>query len=79
MFRGDQVKDQEATHAVFNEQTAASSHMASAKLLDAMACMPGFDGQDADAVGAYNQVVLGDVDGSVETWITLPRHRRPKS
>ena len=58
VFRGDQVKDQENTHAVFNEQTSSSSHMASAKLLDAMARMPGFDGEDADAVGAYTQVVL---------------------
>ena len=39
--------------------------MASAKLLDGMARMPGFDGQDADAVGAYMQVVLSEVDGSV--------------
>ena len=46
--------------------------MVSAKLLDAMARMPGFDGEDADAVGAYTQVVLGDVDGSIEIWITLP-------
>ena len=67
VFRGDQVKDQESTHAVFNEQTSSSSRMASAKLLDAMARMPGFDGEDADAVGAYTQVVLGDVEGSVET------------
>ena len=79
VFRGDQVKDQEATHAVFNEQTSSSSHMASAKLLDAMARMPGFDGQDADAVGAYTQVVLSEVEGYVETWITLPPHRRPAS
>ena len=53
--------------------------MASAKLLDAMARMPGFDGEDADAVGAYTQVVLGDMDGSVETWITLPPHKRPRN
>ena len=79
VFRGDQVKDQESTHAVFNEQTSSSSHMASAKLLDAMARMPGFDGEDADAVGAYTQVVLSEVDGSIETWITIPPHRRPQS
>ena len=50
-----------------------------AKLLDAMARMPGLDGGDADALGAYTQVVLADVDGSVETWITLPPHRRPRN
>ena len=79
VFRGDQVKDQESTHAVFSEQTSSSSHMSSAKLLDAMARMPGYDGEDADAVGAYTQVVLSEVDGSVETWMTIPPHRRPKS
>ena len=70
VFRGDQVKDQENTLALFSEQTSSSSHMSSAKLLDAMARMPGFSGEDADAVGAYTQVVLADMDGSVETWIT---------
>ena len=42
VFRGDQDNDQENTHAVFNEQAPSSSHMASAKLLDAMARMLGF-------------------------------------
>ena len=65
VFRGDQVKDQENTRAVFTEHGSSSSHMASAKLLDAMARMPGYDGEDADAVGAYTQVVLADMDGSV--------------
>ena len=37
VFHGDQVKDQEDTHALFNEQASSSSHMSSAKLLDAMA------------------------------------------
>ena len=43
VFRGDHVKDQENTHAVFNEQASSSSHMASAKLVDAMARVPLFD------------------------------------
>ena len=29
-------------------------------------------------MGAYTQVVLSDVAASIETWITLPPHRRPK-
>ena len=59
--------------------------MAAAKLMDAIARMPGNDGEDSDAVGAYTQVRLSDASkilgpGVVtETWITLPPHRRPKS
>ena len=59
--------------------------MAAAKFMDAIVRMPGNDGEDSDAVGAYTQVRLSDATkllGSgvvTETWITLPPHRRSKS
>ena len=85
MFRGDQCRDESGYFAVFSEQGTSASHMAGAKLLDALARMPNMEGQDSDAVAAYTQVPLGDAEflldgtGDLETWITLPPNRRPKS
>jgi hypothetical protein len=85
VFRGDLTKDEDGQFAVFTEQGASASNMAAAKLMDAIARMPGNDGEDSDAVGAYTQVRLSDATkllgpGVVtETWISLPPHRRPKS
>ena len=42
----------------------------------AMARMPGCDGEDSDATGAYTQCDLGD--DCPTTWITLPKNRWPK-
>ena len=58
--------------------------MAAAKFLDAISRMPGCDGEDSDAIGAYTQVVLeemqkcGGIPANVETWVSLPPSRRPK-
>ena len=73
VFRGDQVKDETGCFAVFSEQGTSASHTAAAKFLDAIARMPGFAGQDTDAVSAYPQAEL---KGPV-TWISLPKHRQP--
>jgi len=78
VFRGDQVKDEQGIYAVFTDQGSSSSHMASAKFLDAIARMPGCSGMDSDADSAYTQVVLADMEDSVETWVTIPKHRRPQ-
>ena len=86
VFRGDQTKDEDGFFAVFSEQGASASHIAAAKFLDALARCPGCDGEDSDAIGAYTQVILKDAhiilggnEGNyIETWITLPRERRPK-
>ena len=85
VFRGDIVKDEDGAFAVFTEQGASASNMAAAKMLDAISRLPGNDGEDSDAIGAYTQVKLSDAakllgPGVVtETWISLPPHRRPKS
>ena len=86
VFRGDQTKDEDGFFAVFSEQGASASHIAAAKFLDAIARCPGCDGEDSDAIGAYTQVVLkeahiilgGAENNYIETWISLPRDRRPK-
>ena len=40
VFRGDKVKDETGFYAVFSEQGTSASHLAAAKVLDAIARMP---------------------------------------
>ena len=54
-------KEEDGTFAVFTEQGASASNMAAAKVLDAIARLPGNDGEDSDAIGAYTQVKLSDM------------------
>ena len=85
VFRGDQVKDENGFYAVFTEQSASASHMAAAKYLDAIGRFPGNVTEDSDAVKAYRQVFLDDLEDllgnskeiQAQTWISLPRSRRP--
>ena len=86
VFRGDIVKDADGFYAVFSEQGTSSSHMAATKFMDALARCPGNDGEDSDAIGAYTQVRLDDVDrilgkGNVmiDTFVSLPRYLWPQS
>ena len=59
--------------------------MAAIKFMDFIGRIDGNDSQDSDAVKAYTQVELNCLEESLggniqaETWITLPRERRPKS
>ena len=82
-FRGDVVKNEEGVHAVFSEQGTSSAHMASTKFLDVIARLPGNKGEDADAVGAYPQLLMSEaaellgVDVIPETWVSLPTNHRP--
>ena len=85
VFRGDIVKNEDGAFAVFTEQGASASNMAAAKFLDAIARLPGNDGEDSDAIGAYTQVKLSEAakllgpNVVTETWISLPYHKRPAS
>ena len=47
VFRGDNVRDKEGYLAVFSEQGTGASHQAAAKFLDAIARLPGNDGEEA--------------------------------
>ena len=60
VFRGDIVKDDSGSYAVFTEQGSSASQMTAAKIMDIISRLPGFDGQAADAVSAYTQVKMED-------------------
>ena len=61
MLRGDIVKDNSGSYAVFTEQGSSASQMTAAKIMDIISRLPGCDGQAADAVSAYTQVKMEDV------------------
>ena len=87
VFRGDIVKDDSGSYAVFTEQGSSASQMTAAKIMDIISRLPGCDGQAADAVSAYTQVKMEDAHKLLkipksecpDSWIRLPRHKRPKS
>ena len=55
VLRGDIVKDDSGSYAVFAEQGSSASQMTAAKVMDIISRFPGCDGQAADAVSAYTQ------------------------
>ena len=54
--RGDIVKDDSGSYAVFTEQGSSASQMTAAKIMDIISRLPECSGQAADAVSAYTQV-----------------------
>ena len=56
VLRGDIVKDDSGSYAVFTEQGSSVSQMTAAKVMDIISRLPGCAGQAADAVSAYTQV-----------------------
>ena len=50
VLRGDIVKDDSGSYAVFTEQGSSASPMTAAKVMDIMSRLPGCDGQAGDAV-----------------------------
>ena len=67
VLRGDIVKDNSGSYAVFTEQGyiheipfPSPSQMTAAKIMDTISRLPGCDGQAADAVSAYTQVKMED-------------------
>ena len=56
VLRGDIVKDDSGSYAVFTEQRSSASQMTAVKIMDIISRLPGCDGQAADAVSAYTQV-----------------------
>ena len=86
--RGDIVKDDSGSYAVFTEQGSSASQMTAAKIMDIISRLPECDGQAADTVSAYTQVKMEDaqkiaqnspIGVSPDIWIRLPRHKWPKS
>ena len=87
VLRGDIVKDDSGSYAVFTEQGSSASQMTAVKVMDIISRLPGCDGQAADAVSAYTQVKMEDAPKLLkipksecpDIWIRLPRHKWPKS
>ena len=81
VLRGDIVKDDSRSYAVFTEQ------MTAAKVMDIISRLPGCAGQAADATSAYTQVKIEYAPKLLkipksecpDIWIPLPRHKWPKS
>ena len=87
VLRGDIVKDDSGSYAIFTEQGSSVSQMTAAKVMDIMSRLPGCAGQAADAVSACTQVKMEDAhklskipkSECPDIWIRLPRHKWPKS
>ena len=87
VLRGDIVKDDSGSYAVFTEQGSSASQMTAAKVMDIMSRLPGCAGHAADAVSAYTQVKMEDAPSllkipkseCLDIRIRLPRHKWPKS
>ena len=87
VLRGDIVKDNSGSYAVFTEQGSSASQMTAAKITDIISRLPGCNGQAADAVSAYTQVKMEDAHKLLkipksecpDTWIRSPRHKWPTS
>ena len=60
VLRGDIVKDDSGSYAVFTEQGSSASQMTAAKIMDIISILPGCAGQAADAVSAYTQMKMDD-------------------
>ena len=60
VLRGDIVKDDSGSYAVFTVQGSSASEMTAAKVMDIISRLPGCDGQAADAISAYTQVKMED-------------------
>ena len=60
VLRGDIVKDDSGSYAVFTEQGLSASQMTAPKVMDIISRLPGCAGQAADAVSAYTKVEMED-------------------
>ena len=87
VLRGDIVKKDSGSYAVFTEQRFSASQMTAAQIMDIISILPGCDGQAANAISAYTQVKMEDTHKLLklpksecpDILICLPRHKWPKS
>ena len=87
VLRGDVVKDDSRSYAVFTEKGSSASRMTAAKVMDIISRLPGCAGQAADAVSAYAQAKMEDAPTLLkfpksecpDIWIRPPKHKWPKS
>ena len=60
VLRGDTVKDDSGSYAVFTEQGSSASQMTAGKVMDVLSRPPGCAGQAADAGSAHTQIKTKD-------------------
>ena len=60
VLRGDIVKDDSGSYAVFSEQGSSASQFSAGKVMGVISRLTGCAGQAADAVSAYTQVRMKD-------------------
>ena len=80
VLRGDIVKDDSGSYAVFTELGSSASQMTAAKVMDIISRLLGCAGQAADAVTAHTQVKIEDAPKLLKVpksecpdiWIRLP-------
>ena len=73
-FGGNDVRDQNAEAALFQDLGSSPATMEASKFCDMLSLLKGHSAQQADAVSAYTQAKLGTKS---KTWIRLPRHAWP--
>ena len=86
MLRGDIVKDDSGSYAVFTEQGSSASQVAAAKVMDIKSRLPRCSGQVANAVSAYTRVKMENAHKLLkipksecpDIWIRLPKHKWQK-
>ena len=83
VLRGDIVKDDSGSYAVFTEQGSSASQMTAAKIMDIVSRLPGCAGQAADAVSAMSKWKMHrrywKFQNCPDIWILLPKHKWPIS
>ena len=87
VLRGEIVKDDSGSYAVFAEQGSSASQMAAAKVMDIISRLLGCARQAACAVSAYTQVKMEDAltllkipkSECPDIWICLPKYKLPTS
>ena len=75
VLRGDIVKDDSGSYAVFTEQGSSASQMTAAMVMDIISRLPECAGQAADAISAETQVKMEDASKIKEkSKIGMSRH-----
>ena len=75
MFQGNQVRDENADHAIFAELGSSPASMEAGKIIDVFGSQPGYAKQQADARQAYTQALFE----GIATWVRLPRKQVAES
>ena len=75
VLRGNIVKDDSGSYAVFTEQGSSASQMTAAKAMDIASRLSGCAGQGVDAVSAHTQVKNGRCTDVIEnSKVRMSRH-----